>query len=609
MSKNKTNEDIETEDGHETPSEDSQRYWRRHVQVFDKQMMGCRLCGYRQVGASALKRHILAVHLNFSPFACKYCHYATTEIRYVRQHIEKAHPGLACRVIRRKYVSEPNRESHTEHVAGAATSAVLVGQVAHASEMYYGTPNRTREDNSASVINLINNKSVSSKKKSNARLYKCIYCDFCSKDRFMIDIRDHIFTVHLNRDHFQCEICRFGSMRRDAVVTHSLSTHPGKYMKVTENRTYSHEITVLESHGNVRLVGVLSPDRIPLIELPEGTKDRQPLCNDTLMTAPTTQHDIGPTARRDFVVEGSVVCTIAKRKIKLAEDNRPTKHKDTSSGKKIKFDHDCLRVTEKNGETAYLCDLCEHKVRMKLSIINHRQSHFKFHPLGCGYCEYKTSSRFFLVSHCNGVHAGRPLKNRVISRTSACQGKASICGDREEVAMNKDGDSVSRSAPCVGNLGSNNSDDEGLMPTFKGMMTSSKQEDLVTQPMLYADDNLDCDNHDDDGLMPTFQCMMCGRKMLLKSSVERHVMVEHLDYRPYACSFCEYSSINKSAVRTHIAKQHRGLQYSVVYKKNERLEAMVMANVVQVQVGDTPEPVALTTSLRNLVERSVVMPD
>ena len=602
----KTNEDVETEDDHETPTEDSQRYWRRHVQVFDKQMMRCRLCGYRQVGASALKRHILAVHLNFSPFACKYCNFATTEIRYVRQHIEKAHLGLACKVIRRKYVGEPNREDQSEHAASAAVSAVVVGQVAGASEIHDGnpTPTRTSEDNSASVIDLTNNRSVTSKQKPNARLYKCIYCDFCSKDRFMIDIRDHIFTVHLHRDHFQCDICRFGSMRRDAVVSHSLSTHPGKHVKVTENRTYSRDITVLESHGNVRLVGVMSADRVPLIELPENTEDEQALRNDTVMNA--------PTAQRDFVAENPAICTVAKRKITRAEEH--SNHTDTALRKKIKFDYDSLCVTEENGETAYLCDLCEHKVRMKLSIINHRQSHFKFHPLGCGYCEYKTSNRFFLVSHCNAVHAGRPLKNRVISRTSACQGKASTCGDGHEVASIKHEDSVSRSTPYVDDLDYDSSDDEPLMPKYKSTMASSKHGELVTQPMMFhADGNLDGVNHGDDGLMPTFKCMMCGKKMLLKSSVERHVMVDHLDYRPYACSFCEYSSINKITVRTHIAKQHRGLQFSVVYKKNERLEAMVAANVVQVQtpqvqVANAPEP-ARPTSLRDLIERSVVMPD
>ena len=941
MSTSQKNEDIETEDDDERPNEDSQWYWRRHVQTSNNQMMSCRLCGYRQVGASALKRHINAIHLGFSPFACKYCRFATTEIRYARQHIEKMHPGFACKVIRRKYVSESEGEVHNEHAPSATAYGVTVGRAMSTS---VAEPSSTPCDATASVTETderntirkfdnvpIKTAPITSEPLLRApprqnRIYECIYCHFKSEDRFMIEIRNHIFEIHLDRYHFLCDHCRFGSMKRDDIIAHSLNKHPEKdTTKVQEDKTYARSITVLESHGDVRMVGVVSPDKVPLMELPNNARnDEQQLCskplvngqathcelltknvtlpdvvktnpnesckqtgisidrgvamntrssrNDKALTptpkVPTPKNDIqgitstpssiqkpesdtqrsnsstqksrkhnmdtkkstcsptstpkrdsdrlkstsstpklpkadsgsqrstcpshsrpkrdsvklrsnnstprstkedsdthkssspsnltskrdngrlrstnskprstnedsdsqrrvssassepkrgsdrlrstnytprstkddsdsqrcSPTAssspkvvsdikgntsrscsipktvKREGIVhvkkklkikrhiadsdvddirgkEGDIckkalksdvgdtytdsaesavswkcktcglrltklakmrrhvlthhlnmrpyqcaVCDFADRKVKLVEEHIRRKHRKSrihipvlnmmdeksdclrkkivmiesktvntkrlraSRKKGVRFNYSALRVTGKDGETLYRCDLCDHQVRVKGSIINHRKSHFKFHPFGCGYCDYKTSNRFFLVSHCNDVHAGRPVKSREISRSSSDEDKDEL--NEEKVA-------------------------------------SRKRGYLVSQAKPHADDKHGSDDDGDDGLMPTFMCQTCGKKMLLKSSMERHVMVEHLGYRPYRCSCCEYSAVNRSTVQTHIDKKHAGKPCDVVHKKDELLEARVHMNVVQ--VADTLDEPPLPTSFR-----------
>ena len=62
----------------------------------------CRICGYVQMGASSVKRHVLAVHLKFYPYGCRYCSYAQVELNKVKKHIEHSHPGRPCTVVKRK---------------------------------------------------------------------------------------------------------------------------------------------------------------------------------------------------------------------------------------------------------------------------------------------------------------------------------------------------------------------------------------------------------------------------------------------------------------------------------------------------------------------------
>ena len=1090
MSENQKNDDIETEEEGERPNEDSQWYWRRFVKTSENQMMSCRRCGYRQVGASALKRHVLSIHLGFSPFACKYCSFATTEIRYVRLHIEKTHPGLACKVIRRRYVSESTGEVDEFHdsdpaigvTVGRAMSTTTLDNEVQTQDAPVGpistcggsTTSLTETDKgchtSANIpvktepVTSQSSPNTPPKQKQQARQYKCIYCDFYSEDRFIFDIRDHIFVAHLRRDHYMCAHCRFGSMKRDDIVAHNFNKHPGKDNIVKEDKTYSRNIAVLETHGNMRMVGVRSDDKLPLIELPSPGRKEKLLCSRPLVngsaseselmtnnvalnevstgphktctqnasghitntrslrsdksqtttpmlpmqskdkpestkrerdkrgsnpcnsesspkldsdsdvhrsnvlsrssqqtpereidshrlinsgpkggngrlnnstnsvqrlpaednrsqrsTSPSnysstrssgrlssrndvaklaneangsqrsvspfrstkqgrdktrrslprlpnddsdsqrstspfssTKRDINrtrsctpnlpdendsqrsispasstkPTSnilkrsvpkdvsnsqrssspsvtttkrgrgrpgklnyitnmpnedsdsqgsttgstkrssdslrrltqqspkedsnshrstsstrsllkgdhdsrrsarstnklskgdrgsrrstsstrslppkddndshrstslikklpsgdidvkqnssffssisnpvkresdvkiaavvkkklklRRRTDVSGDTikktlksdagdthndsadplvswkckkcglhlgrlekmrrhilmhhlntrpyqcaVCDFADKKVKLVEEHIRNKHVKsrihipvvnmmdelsdslrknmvviksksvetkrlrTSRHKDSQFDYSTLRVTNANGDSLYRCDLCDHQVRVKASIVKHRKTHFKYHPLGCGYCDFRTSKSFFLECHNNNVHAGRPLKTRKISRSKADD---STGGDDEK------------------------------QESKEKKLTSRKRRHSASPAKLRTYDKV---VDEDDGLEPTFMCQTCGKKMLLKSSMERHVMVEHLGYRPYSCSGCDYAAVSQSTVQAHIAKKHEVASCWIVYKKDDHHEATVQSTVVR--ATDTLEP-ALPTS-------------
>ena len=1083
MSESQKNDDIETEEEGERPNEDSQWYWRRFVKTSNNQMMSCRRCGYRQVGASALKRHVLSIHLGFSPFACKYCSFATTEIRYVKLHIEKTHPGLPCKVIRRRYVSESTGEVDDEFQDSDPAIGVTVGRAMSTTTLANEVPtqdapagptcggNTTSPTETDKGCHLSANCPVKTepvanqsspntppKQKQQARQYKCIYCDFYSEDRFIFDIRDHIFVAHLRRDHYMCAHCQFGSMKRDDIVAHNFNKHPGKDNIVKEDKTYSRNIAVLETHGNMRMVGVRSDDKLPLIELPCPGRNEKRLCSRPLVngsasecelmtnnvtlndvstdphktctqnasghitstrslrsdksqtatptlpmqskdkpestkrerdksgsnpcnsvsspkldsdsdahrsnvvssssqqtpereigsqrlinsgpkggngrlndsthsvqrmpaednrsqrsTSPSnypskrssgrlssrngvaklaneesdsqksvspfrstkqgrdqtrrslprlpnddsdsqrstspfscTKRDIGrtrsctpnlpdesdsqrsispasstkpiyllkrsvpkdvsypqrssspsvTTTRRgrgklnsitkmpneDSDSQGSTtgsttrssdtlrrltqkspkedsdshrstsstrcllkgdhdsrrsarsthklskggsgsrrstsstrslpqkdnsdshksasltkksgdidvkqnsscfssisnpvkresdvkiaavvrkklklrrrteisvdtitkslksdagdthndstdslvswkckkcglhlrklekmrrhilihhlntrpyqcaVCDFADKKVKLVEEHIRDKHVKsrihipvvnmmdelsdslrknmvviksksvetkrlrTSRHKDSHFDYSTLRVTTAKGDSLYRCDLCDHQVRVKASIIKHRKTHFKYHPLGCGYCDFRTSKSFFLECHNNNVHAGRPLKTRKISRSKADDSNGG--GDKKQGSNEK-------------------------------KVASRKRRHSASPAKLRIDDKV---VDEDDGLEPTFMCQTCGKKMLLKSSMERHVMVEHLGYRPYSCSGCDYAAVSQSTVQAHIAKNHEVASCWIVYKKDDHHEATVQSTVVR--ATDTLEP-ALPTS-------------
>lgn len=66
-------------------------------------VQGCLLCGYKQEGASSLKRHLFAVHLQYHPYKCKYCDLTAVERNKVIKHLEKSHPDQEMRIVRLKF--------------------------------------------------------------------------------------------------------------------------------------------------------------------------------------------------------------------------------------------------------------------------------------------------------------------------------------------------------------------------------------------------------------------------------------------------------------------------------------------------------------------------
>ena len=900
MSGSNKDEDVETEDNDENddrPDEDSQMWWRQHVQTADNQMVCCRLCGYRQVGMSALKRHILAIHLGFTPFACKYCDFSTMEIRKVREHIKKIHPGLAIKVIRRKYMSDTGREravgspmhgvkvSHTSTDVGGtnitqsplpsiryrprpagipASEACAFDNISTFTDMLI---TQSAENRTSTPAPLLLSTALNVKPEPLAidpsldvpqhhlTFYKCIYCDFCSEEH-LHDIRDHIFVAHLRRNHFMCAHCHFGSMTRDDVIAHCSTDHPDKIQKVNEDKTHSRNISILETHGDVLLVGMMSNDNVPLIELPMNIQEGAATCNefeaqataapgvgqqatnDTMpsrcvkptarkstsnspstnpkkrteglnarpmkkhkkgarvtytckscgfsnirmdamekhvvrihmrqmrmgcpycavkysceryvrkhiivvhpgekvlhnnaiaqnrkvirtfiTTAPARRpgvsapapsavvesqtqskkkpgntdrfnvsgvrqmsqlrtgdraHStitIGPAVedaeddgkltqlRSSAVSEDSPTsgflwkCTTCGTKLAMLEEMRchvliehmdlqpyqcsvcdfggrsndlvaahirdthqhsrihipvvdvtaekcdclkekmarvrmkkktPSPPAETVSNSNEKFDYSKLCTTSKHGETVYRCDLCDHEVRSKSTMMHHRRSHSRFQPFGCSYCAYKSSKRVFLESHIHSVHAGRPLKYHFIEKDGT---------DSHDEDENHTSAAESNSEKTVLNRGVQSTlnkttprtptDPPTAAVTAEGRVKAACSSDIVVPS---SEDNVDSD----DCQRQMFACVMCGKTMLLRTSVRHHIMLDHLNYRPFKCNYCKYTGTHRRGVRAHIMKCHARKECIIVLRSKKNLETIVETNITQAtDLNDASKP-------------------
>ena len=89
----------------------------------------CRICGYVQLGASSVKRHVLAVHLKFYPYSCRYCCYSQVEINKVKKHIEHSHPGRPCCVVKRKLGGPPGEGDDVVNMEGDGVINLESGDV------------------------------------------------------------------------------------------------------------------------------------------------------------------------------------------------------------------------------------------------------------------------------------------------------------------------------------------------------------------------------------------------------------------------------------------------------------------------------------------------
>ena len=109
--------------------EDTYEEWiSRYVNPGINGMHTCKLCGYQQDGTSAIKRHVLTVHLRHYPYRCQYCAYCAVDPNKILRHLKKLHPNKETKIVRRRYTGDlpdiPGEATFVLHDPGQSSDGV-----------------------------------------------------------------------------------------------------------------------------------------------------------------------------------------------------------------------------------------------------------------------------------------------------------------------------------------------------------------------------------------------------------------------------------------------------------------------------------------------------
>ena len=494
-------------------------------------------------------------------FACNYCNFSATDTRYVRMHIKKKHPGLAYGFVRRKYserdcdVVPSSSVRHKSTAVGrrGASQGALSTERADTNRMCemhcqsgLTDPDTPRTDTFTEIkkrceieqtLKVKPESPLGDPQARNApqriKFFKCIYCDFCSEDR-LCDVRNHIFVSHLRRNRFTCVHCAFGSMTKDDVAAHCLTDHPGKDQKVNEDRDHLRSIKILETHGDVRLVGMLSNDNVPLIELPTNLPDNTPERGETR------------------VVETSGVSRLAACDTSGGETTVPS----TTSM------HSRTYVRDNNN--AYKCKKCDFSRERRGLVREHvAHVHLGLKRFGCPYCakehslsnsirnHVKTSHPMEKVHYINPMMQALKLVNSHITTTRGQQGvNATALSDTpKQQRRKKQGYSSGlelrkdvRTGTHVGNRSTTTPDVEPALDDTSG---------------TYEDGKSHSSSSDQPESNILWKCTTCGIRLAVFKAMTDHVLTQHMCLQPYQCAVCDFGACSSELVHTHIQESHQ----------------------------------------------------
>ena len=344
----------------------------------------CRICNYTQVGASSLKRHILAKHLKVQPYSCKYCGADHMEINKVKKHIAVSHPSLPYRVIKKQLdISdieeslaaqlEATRKKTTKSlVASAVSPAGNVGTIMEHSESFaavikteMGSQN---SDQFISKENSVNEFSISRKLKSTVTSEqsqrKLIYCGHCNKS--LADernMKEHILHVHFNQKSYFCSWCDFGSFSWKTLKRHCKKNHSKKEANIKHSPYFD----------------LIKIDANRIMTLKNGS-----IAENTIGTTSGIKNDMHNGKKG--------VENVAKQKECIASS-------DQAPGSPLE-----------PAVHLYVCMHCNQNYEALKFVKNHVFSHLLNQVYVCSECGANCNGKESLKSHFTSIHPGQAIK-------------------------------------------------------------------------------------------------------------------------------------------------------------------------------------------------------
>ena len=690
----------------------------------------CPLCAFTQLSSSNVKRHYIARHLHFHPYACRYCDYTAVQLNKVRLHSERMHHGQPAAIVKRrcprdapqaassaaetaadtpqdtqqgdtrttgnatdaseKSVTSPARHSKEkgficdesssefgEHPSGKQQEREELAEEDAPStddltELIDAQPNTESSDRDVLLATELHERNTVSDKElaeqsvvcdnrlsepapqsdgpelvtvkcepaddgadcgrrlppapTRMRFYKCVYCDFCTEASMTV-IRTHIMTQHLKRCRYWCPLCGFERMRRDHVYYHQKTAHPGQLpLRVHCDPGFIHNIVHLENHGDVQLIGVITGDNVPIVELTHSIvidgravgEPRRP--NSSVQAKKTT--DTARTGRKDDHKtddEGLVEQNIGqqeneqkrgqesnrqkgqlkdkpvgqKKKDKqkekdkehqLDEQKEKAKEKETKKAEQQKDDqksveHDSITVL-------FQCPQCDHQFRSRQKMRFHQRTHIEYRPYGCDYCAYQARNKMHVHKHCRSFHPDNLPRFRNIAAPEtrlADKNALQMAAAMTLVAGRQTRNSLSTSLLACGE-NSDGSEASGggevaKKPAATKAKGSPKSATLVSgkrsnKPMGPASKRLKMTCTAASQATSLYKCSECGECVCGRSRMYEH-LIQELDYKPYACGHCSRRTSLLTQMKKHAQLAHRGRPFKMSKVPDEAVEAQL----------------------------------
>ena len=114
------------------------------TEVAGKVKSTCTVCNYTTEHTHLVRRHILAVHMKFNRFLCKYCGLGKMEVTQIKQHVKSRHPGKSLRVIKKAFDPEKHGKIvQTEGYNFKASPEKYARPASQSSASVSGTPSRS----------------------------------------------------------------------------------------------------------------------------------------------------------------------------------------------------------------------------------------------------------------------------------------------------------------------------------------------------------------------------------------------------------------------------------------------------------------------------------
>ncbi len=529
----------------------------------------CLICAYRQEGASSLKRHLFAVHLNYHPYKCKYCNFDAVERNKVIKHLEKSHNGLKMKIVRSKFRGTLPEVGDLPPLVGGHTmvgeeegTGLMISNVATVEPESERT-GRTETASDSGYHDASHAESLQSGS------------DFGMQSEESRDTWTPVQPVTIKPEpDYEDDI--YGQMPSDMYMTDNDPMYDSGFVKPEP-----------QDRATVSL-GTITPAAPYIAASP----------------SPTSKKKKAPTKEGTGINKKCKYCTYST----VWNLGDVKTHVIVTHLKKL----------------PYGCKFCSHQSRDKRRLKEHCEKHGKRDIPGFRYMYNDYADILEIRRGANEVHVGikscdndedlqrASRMRRVDLEQMALEFDAAEAEERAAMGLPPQSQAapieiqdepldLSRARPpplardSSTTLAEMNQIIGALSPTIQSPTASLSPLKIpgVTSPEGFRTPKL-TEKH--------IQCTVCGYVHFDRYKIKIHILAKHIGLKPYMCSICNFGDFIFHRVRDHVKDAHPGLNASLrrcIQEKEKELQKLITgADLRKMPASQMPKPRMLSSSFK-----------